>query len=357
MDRKKVILLVAALLIAAVTAFMARSMFSGAAAPKAAAAAKPVETGPKVMVATRALPVGTIITADSFRYQPWPKELIEDAYFIEQAGGAPAPGPDGKPAPNAGPGQVISNEEIIGTVVRNSITAGQPITQGSLVKPGDRGFLAAALGPGMRAVTVPVSALTGVAGFVFPGDRVDLVLTQNIAGPGGPPLKVSETIMRNLRVLATDQRSANVADANGNTVVRKFKLVTFEATPSIAERITVAQSLGTISLSLRSLADNAAELEQALASGEVSIPEGASAEQEAAIMRSVAQRPTAGKSTYTTGGDVSRFQRSSLPAQTPVAIAAENVRINRQIQKVNRSAIVRVSRGGAATDVDVSRSQ
>lgn len=345
MDRKKVIMLVAALLIAAITAFMARSMFSGAAAPVAAAAVQPVETGPKVMVATRALPVGTIIAADSFRYQPWPKELVEEAYFIE--GAAPAEGAEGAAA--------VSTDELIGTVVRNAITAGQPITKGSLVKPGDRGFLAAALGPGMRAVTVPVSALTGVAGFIFPGDRVDLVLTQNIAGPGGPPLKVSETIMRNLRVLATDQRSNNVVDANGNTVVRKYKLVTMEATPRIAEKITVAQSIGTISLSLRSLADNAAELEQALASGEVSIPEGATAEEEQAIVRSVAQRPTAGKSTYTTGGDVSRFQRSSIPAQTPIAVATENVRIQKQIQKVVRGTTVRVSRGGSVSEIDVSR--
>jgi pilus assembly protein CpaB len=360
MDRKKVILLVAALLIAAITAFMARSMFSGAAAPTAAAVAKPVETGPKVLVATRALPVGTIITADSFRYQPWPEELIEDAYFTEATGTTAAPPPDSKAkgkADAAPSSPVMSSDELIGTVVRNAITAGQPITRGSLVKPGDRGFLAAALGPGMRAVTVPVSALTGVAGFVFPGDRVDLVLTQNVAGPGGPPLKVSETIIRNLRVLATDQRSTNVADAEGKTVVRKYKLVTMEATPGLAERITVAQSIGTISLSLRSLADNAAELEQALASGDVNIPEGATPEQEAAIMKTVAQRPTGGKSTYTTGGDVSRFQRSSIPAQTPLAIAAETVRIQRQVQRVQKSATVRVSRGGNATDVDVSRSQ
>ncbi len=358
MDRKKVILLVAALFIAAVTAFMARSMFSGAAAPKAVAA-KPVETGPKVLVATKALPVGTIITAESLRYQPWPEELIEDVYFIEPAeGGAPEPLPvKGKGKGKGKIPETTSPEELVGTVVRNSITAGQPITKGSLVKPGDRGFLAAALSPGMRAVTFPVSALTGVAGFVFPGDRVDLVLTQNVSGPGGPPLKVSETVMRNLRVLATDQRSTNVADKNGRTVVRKFRLVTIEATPSIAERITVAQSIGTLSLALRSLADNAAELEQALATGEVSIPEGATAEQEAAIMRSMAARPTAGKSTYTTGGDVSRFQRSTIPAQTPVAIAAEQQRIQRQVSKVNRSATVRVSRAGDATDVDVSRSQ
>ena len=336
MDRKKVILLVAALFIAAITAFMARSMFAGASAPQAVAAA-PVKTGPQVLVATRALPVGTIITADSFRYQPWPEELVEEDFFMQEGENA------------------ISHEKLIGTVVRNAVTAGQPITQGSLVKPGDRGFLAAALSPGMRAVTVPVSDLTGVAGFVFPGDRVDLVLTQNISGNAGPALKVSETIIRNLRVLATDQRSQPSVDEKGNTIVSEYKLVTLETTPRIAEKITVAQSIGTLSLSLRALADNAAELEQALASGDLNIPADATAEQEAAIMRSATQQPTASKGTYATGGDVSRFQRSSLPAPTPVAVAAETYRTQKQIEKIVRGTTVRVSRGGTMTEVDVTR--
>lgn len=338
MDRKKVILLVAALFIAAITAFMARSMFTGAAAPQAAALA-PAPTGPKVLVATKALPVGTIITADSLRYQPWPKELIEEAYFKEGADG-----PEG-----------TSLDSLVGTVVRNAVTAGQPLTQGSVVKPGDRGFLAAALGPGMRAVTVPVSALTGVAGFVFPGDRVDLVLTQNVNANSGPPLKVSETIIRNLRVLATDQRSQPSVDENGNTIVSQYKLVTIEATPRIAEKITVAQSIGTISLSLRALADNAAELEQALAAGEINIPTGATADEEQAIMKSAAQRPTAGKSSYATGGDVSRFQRSTVPAQMPLAVAAETARTQKQVEKIMKGPVVRVSRGGNMTEVDISR--
>ena len=338
MDRKKVILLVAALLIAAVTALMARSMFNGASAPQstAAAAPAPVPAGPKVLVATKALPVGTIITADSLRYQPWPKELIEAAYFEEGDGGA-------------------SIDSLVGTVVRNAVTAGQPLTQGSLVKPGDRGFLAAALGPGMRAVTVPVSALTGVAGFVFPGDRVDLVLTQNVEASAGPPLKVSETIVRNLRVLATDQRATPSVDEKGNTVVSEYKLVTIEATPRIAEKITVAQSIGTISLSLRSLADNAAELEQALASGDINIPEGATVDQERAIMRQLAQRPSATKSSYATGGDVSRFQRSSMPEQMPLAVAAEQARTQKQVEKIMKGPVVRVSRGGNVTEIDISR--
>jgi pilus assembly protein CpaB len=371
MDRKKLILLVAALVIAALAAFMARTMFSGGEPAPIAAAKPPEPTGPYVLVATRALPVGTIITADAFRYQPWPKELVEAAYFIKPDGTAPAPAPVAQPgaAPVAnGPeGQAVKGEsgqpagdqvteEIIGTVVRHAITAGQPLTQGALIKPGDRGFLAAALGPGMRAVTVPVSALTGVAGFVFPGDRVDLVLTQNVAGQGtGDTLKVSETIIRNLRVLATDQRAQPAKDEAGNTIVSEYKLVTLEVTPRIAEKIAVAQTIGTLSLSLRALADNAAELEMALASGSVSLPKGASAEEEERILAQISKQPSAGAGSFTTGGEVSRFQRRTPPAVTPVQIAKEQVQLSKQIEKATKGPVVRVSRGGNTTEVSVDR--
>src|SRR3712207_6599807 len=187
MDVKKVALLVGALVIAAVTAIMAKNMFAGAGAEQAQAAPV-VPVGPKVLVARKDLPVGTIIDAESLTFQPWPKELMQAAYYTEGQ-------------------QDADSSKLLGTVVRYPVTAGQPLTRGALVGPQDRGFLAAALGPGMRAITVPVNNATGVAGFVFPGDRVDIVLTQTVEGGGdGPPLRVSETIVRNVRVLATDQR-------------------------------------------------------------------------------------------------------------------------------------------------------
>src|SRR5690606_16512177 len=138
MDRKKLVLLLGALIVAIGTAMAARSMFAGASAPQAAAEPAQAE-GPKVLVAKRALPMGTIITADAIGFQLWPKEMVQDAYFI-----------DGE----------ADMTKLLGTVVRHAVTAGEPVTQGSLVSPGDRGFLAAALGPGMRAVTVQVSAKT-----------------------------------------------------------------------------------------------------------------------------------------------------------------------------------------------------
>jgi pilus assembly protein CpaB len=293
MDVKKLALLVGALVIAVVTAVMAKNMFAGAGAQQAAAAPA-VPLGPKVLVAKTALPVGTIITADSLSFQPWPKELMQGAYYVE-----------GQP----------DSKSLAGTVVRYAIAAGQPVTRGSLVGPQDRGFLAAALGAGMRAVTVPVNVTTGVAGFVFPGDHVDVVLTQTVSGGGdGPPLKVSETIIRNVRVLATDQRFTD-KDEDGKTVVRTFANVTFEVTPRIAEKLAVAQSIGQLSLSLRSIADNTAELERAIASGDVKIPANADPSQEKQMLLAYADRPVDSNTTFSTGGDVSRFQRRTVPGR------------------------------------------
>jgi pilus assembly protein CpaB len=302
MDVKKLALLVGALVIAVITAVMAKNMFAGAGAQQAAAAPA-VPLGPKVLVAKKALPVGTIIDADSFTFQPWPKELMQSAYYLEGQ-------PDGDP------------RKLLGTVVRNAITAGQPVTRGSLVGPQDRGFLAAALAPGMRAITVPVSVSSSVAGFVFPGDHVDLMLTQQVQGGGdGPALKVSETIIRNLRVLATDQRITSTDD-EGKTKVQTFSNVTLEVTPKIAEKIQVAQSLGALSLSLRSIADNGSELERAVAAGDVKVPAGTSPDQEKKMLLAMANRPIDSNTTFTTGGEVSRFQRRTVPAKTASAPSA-----------------------------------
>jgi pilus assembly protein CpaB len=334
MDRKKLLLLLGALVIAIGTALAARSMFADAATPQATAAAAPaVPQGPKVLVAKRGLPVGTIITADAVGYQLWPQEMVQDAYFI-----------DGE----------ADMSKLLGTVVRQPITAGEPVTQGSLVAPGDRGFLAAALGPGMRAITVPVSAKTGVGGFIFPGDRVDLMLTQTVEGDDDTQLQTTETILRNLRVLATDQSTESTTTEDGKTVVRAFRTVTLEVTPRIAEKISVAQTIGTLSLSLRSIADNQNELDRAIAAGEIDLPEGATKEQEEQLLRRAMSRPQDGASTFVTGGDVSRFQRRSMPprqtqptqmvAPTTYAGAPDTVAV-----ATPAGPVVRVTRGQATT--------
>jgi pilus assembly protein CpaB len=150
------------------------------------------------------------------------------------------------------------------------------------------------------------------------------VLTQTVAGGGdGQPLKVSETIIRNARVLATDQRM-DAKGEDGKPVVQNFSTVTLEATPKIAEKIAVAQTIGQLSLSLRSLSDNNAELEQAIASGEVRVPEGTDPRAEKRMLLAIANKPIDTKTTYTVGSDVSRFQRSSVPSRTATVPVARN---------------------------------
>lgn len=339
MDARKLILLVGALIVAAVTAFMARSLMAGSAAPVAGAAPVAVtpENSTEVLVATRALPVGTILDAESVKFVAWPKELIEGAYFVKGEADA---------------------TKLQGTVVRFAVPAGQPLTQGALVKPGDRGFLAAALGAGMRAVTVPVSAQSAVAGFVFPGDRVDLILTQTVEGGGdGPPLKASETVLRNLRVLATDQRTDKQTDDKGNTVVDTYSTVTVEATPKIAEKIAVAQTVGSLSLSLRSIADNQGDLEQAIASGEIDVPVDGDPKKEKEMLARVAARPMDGETTFATGADVSRFQRRTVPGKSAEAAPAAQPGAPAGAYPggatARRGPVVLVARGNAVTEVEV----
>ena len=313
MDKKKLMLLLGAMVIAIGTALAARSMLAGGGvAPVVQAAMPSAPKGPRVLVAQHALPPGTIITADALNFQEWPKNMVSGAYFVFGS---------------------VDMDKLIGTVVRYPITAGQPLTTGALVAPHDRGFLAAALGAGMRAVTITVSEKSGVGGFIFPGDRVDVMLTTDVKvknnGLNGSlgderDLYATETILHNMRVLATDQ-STESENANGKTVVRTFHTVTLEVTPRIAEKIEVAQAGGSLSLVLRSIADNQTDLDHAIANGSVKLPDGASKADEDNAMAAAGRRPVEGASTFTTAGDISRFQRKTLP---PVGVSGAKQIVN-----------------------------
>jgi pilus assembly protein CpaB len=320
MDVRKLLLLVGALMVAGVTAFMARSMFSqGEVVQTAAAAVAPAPTGPEVLVAARPLPLGTIVTADMLVFQPWPKDMVEKAYYLKG---------EADPA------------TMVGKVVRHTIVAGQPVAQGALVGPGESGFLAAALSPGMRAITVSVSATTAVGGFIFPGDRVDLVLTQDTGEAGG---RAAETIVRNLRVLAVDQRIDNTA-----TTAQVGRTVTLEVTPKLVEKISVAQGLGSLSLSLRSIADSASELERAIAAGEVEVGEGDDEAADRALELAVAKLPSDANPTFTTSPEVSRFRRAGA------AVASDADGSNRPIAPPKPAGpVVRIARGNSITEVSV----
>jgi pilus assembly protein CpaB len=127
------------------------------------------------------------------------------------------------------------------------------------MRPGDHGFLAAVLGPDTRAVTVGVDMVSGTAGLIWPGDRVDLILTQTIDRPtvSSGHRFAAETVLSNVRVIAIDQQL--VQGASPDTAEAKpARTVTLEVAATEAERVAVAERLGRLSLVVRSADQTAA---------------------------------------------------------------------------------------------------
>ncbi len=150
---------------------------------------------------------------------------------------------------------------FLGAVTRRDYAAGEALAENGLVKSGDRAFLAAVLSPGSRAVSIAVDAPQSVAGLVLPGDRVDLILTQNFGNEAANPGRksVGETVLRNIRVLAVDQWLMTIAkpttkDQRLGTANSQIPgAITLEVTEPQAERVLVAVQLGKVQLAVRSL--------------------------------------------------------------------------------------------------------
>ena len=151
-------------------------------------------------------------------------------------------------------------EDFEGSVARRGVKKGEPISVSELVKSNEGGFMSAVLEPGKRAISVAVDATSGNAGFIFPGDHVDLILTHQMNVGGRGVERASETFIEDARVLAVDQMLDNPEN-----VAVLAKTVTLEVTPKQAQEINVAKDLGKISLSLRSLATKKKEDEASAA--------------------------------------------------------------------------------------------
>ncbi|MBE7637852.1 Flp pilus assembly protein CpaB [Sneathiella sp. P13V-1] len=234
---RKLLLIIFALLIAGSTVWFVRNWAGNqgnVAVQQPAEAPQVVQKREikKILVAAQNLPAGTLVRENHVKWQEWPEtDGLEEQYVVENS----------RPV-----------DEFYGTVVRSGLSAGEPITDSRMVKPGQQGFLAAVLKPGKRAVSIQVDETTGVAGFIFPGDRVDVILTLEIIQENtesSRPRHASETILSNVRVVAMDQ---STDDQEQQVVVRR--IATLEVTPKQVEKISVSRALGRLSLSLRSIA-------------------------------------------------------------------------------------------------------
>ncbi|MGH6785078.1 MAG: RcpC/CpaB family pilus assembly protein, partial [Sphingomicrobium sp.] len=141
-------------------------------------------------------------------------------------------------------------------------------------------------------------------------------------------------------------------DEDGKTLVKTFTNVTLEVTPRIAEKIAVGQSVGTLSLSLRSIADNAAELERAVAAGDVKLPANVDPTKEKTLLLAIANRPADSNTTFTTGGDVSRFQRRTVPAR-PQSDKGPDASAALKGTGLSTGPIIKVARGNDVSIVPV----
>ncbi|MCP5368605.1 MAG: Flp pilus assembly protein CpaB [Hyphomicrobiales bacterium] len=262
MNLRTILLLLVAVSAAGLTAFFAKNWLSSERAAMLASmpAKKEVQQTQAVMVlvADSALLPGTFVKASHLRWQAWPEDGVIDSYFVK-----------GK----------RSEKDFEGAVVRTAVAVGQPITDALVVHPGERGFLAAVLEPGFRAVSVPVNATSGIAGFVFPGDSVDVILTMRVTEKGNKEKEedavtryFSETLLEDVRVLAIDQK---VENAEGEAKVAKT--ATLEVDMKQAEKIAIGLEMGNLSLSLRALArdeEGQGGVEVADAEGTAPLPKG-----------------------------------------------------------------------------------
>lgn len=210
----------------------------------------------RVLVAAETMPAGTLLDPDKLRWQRWPEEGLNEGFVTD------------RDRPEA-------VDEFAGASLKFGVPAGQPLTDDRIVRPEDTGFLANVLTPGMRAVSIRIDAVSGTAGFVMPGDRVDVILTQTYSvqplaavrtGAAGrqrqeelePPVgskRVGETILENVRVLAIDQ---SVKDIEGQA--KLGKTATLEVTAEQAQKVAIAREMGPMSLALRNPSEEPSEV-------------------------------------------------------------------------------------------------
>jgi len=231
MRARTLVLLLLALVLGGGTMMLVRSwLVQRTAEVEAMPLSRAAAPGKSVLVARGTISRGQILKPADFSWQAWPEGGIDKAYI--QAGTKTA-------------------ESFTGWVARDPFVAGEPISDSKIVAPGSRGFLAAALAPGMRAVSVPVTATSGISGFVFPGDQVDILITHPVPGGGSADAKreAAETVLHDVRVIAVDQK---LDSKNGEALIAHT--ATLEVTPKQSEIIAVATEIGKLSLSLRSLA-------------------------------------------------------------------------------------------------------
>jgi pilus assembly protein CpaB len=233
MKAARLVVLGVAVAAGGIAAFLAASNKESAPPPPPQAA--PLETV-DVLVAKSDLTRGQVIEAGDMGWQTWPAAAANSSFIKKSE------------QPNA-------LDQFVGAIVRVGMVAGDPIRGPYVVMAKGSGFMAAVLPQGMRAAAIDISPESSAGGFILPDDRVDIVLTRRDKAAEkatGVEKFVSDTVLRNVRVLAIDQ----TIDDKGGIKTVLGKTATLELTEPQAETLTLSHQLGTISLTLRSIRDS-----------------------------------------------------------------------------------------------------
>ena len=183
-------------------------------------------------VAARPLPKGTLARAEDFTVRT--PDRVPAGAILET--------PDSKVG-------------LPGSLVRKFVDAGSPVTLQDVLRPRDRGFLASVLAPDSRAVSIKVDEESGVSGLIRPGDHVDVVLTQVFEKADPARRALSETVLRNVRVIAIDQEIVQGGQPVSATLGKQAQTVSLELAQEQVKKMTVAKQLGTLSLAVRAAVD------------------------------------------------------------------------------------------------------
>ncbi len=216
--------------------------------PRPAPAAPPKTRD--VLGAARALPVGTLLGEDDLSALTLEADAVRGTHVVIGKGGVEA-----------------AADKLRGYALREALGPGEPLVRSDVVGPGQSGFLAAVLRPGMRAVTIQVGPATGHAGLIDPGDRVDVILTAELPDSDVDQVAratlgvvLARTILEDVRVVAVDRRTDSAAGSpEGGEEVQRTKIITatLEVSPMQGDRLVLGGHEGKLSLAVRSLTDAA----------------------------------------------------------------------------------------------------
>jgi pilus assembly protein CpaB len=191
--------------------------------PTPLAAAEPEDEGSSVVVAARDLSVGAIVQEEDLRLVDWPSDAVPEGYAANVS-------------------------DVVGRGVITAVRVNEPLLDSKLAELGSGGGLPITIPAGMRAVSVRVDDVIGVAGFVLPSTRVDVLVTLT---PPGSSDTASRVILQNVNAVAAGQEIQRDEDGTPMTVT----VITLLVSPEDAERLVLAASQGRIQMALRNTLD------------------------------------------------------------------------------------------------------